>query len=142
MEESKSFITEEGYHFSNLKFNGLDGREEIMNFSDKRLKTLLLVFNPSCNYCVQQYPSWKELAGNIDYSHWRILAVTSEDNYDKIRNHIEEHKLSNIKVGSMSKEDMRQARMLFTPMTLILDTNGDVKKVWPGLWKKGFDLPE
>ena len=91
---------------------------------------------------MQQYPSWKELAGNIDYSHWRILAVTSEDNYDKIRNHIEEHKLSNIKVGSMSKEDMRQARMLFTPMTLILDTNGDVKKVWPGLWKKGFDLPE
>jgi hypothetical protein len=91
---------------------------------------------------VQQYPSWKELAGNIDPSRWRILAVTSEDNYDKIRTHIEEHKLSNIKVGSMSKEDMRRARMLFTPMTLIVDTNGDVKKVWPGLWKKGFDLSE
>jgi peroxiredoxin len=42
----------------------------------------------------------------------------------------------------MSKEDMRRARMLFTPMTLIVDTNGDVKKVWPGLWKKGFDLSE
>lgn len=142
VDESKLFITEEGYHFANLKFHELDGHEEIVNFSDKRLKTLLLVFSPSCNYCVQQYPSWKELAGNIDYNHWRILAVTSEDNYDKIRTHIEAHKLSNIKVGSMSKEDMRQARMLFTPMTLIVDTNGDVKKVWPGLWKKGFDLSE
>ena len=90
VEESKLFVTEEGYRFSNFKFNGLDGHQEIVNFSDQRLKTLLLVFSPSCNYCVQQYPSWKELAGNIDYSHWRVLAVTSEDNYDKIRTHIEE----------------------------------------------------
>jgi hypothetical protein len=142
VEESKLFVTEEGYHFSNLKLNGLDGHQEIVDFSDKQLETLLFVFSPSCNYCVQQYPSWKELAGSIDYSRWRILAVTSEDNYDKIRTHIEEHKLSNIKVGSMSKEDMRRARMLFTPMTLIVDKNGDVKKVWPGLWKKGFDLSE
>jgi peroxiredoxin len=140
VEESKLFVTEEGYKFSRLKFNRLDGHEETVNFSGEGLKTLLFVFSPSCNYCVQQYASWKELAGNLDYTRWRVLAVTSEDSYDKIRAHIEEHGLSDIKVGSMSKEDMRRSRMLFTPMTLIIDANGEVKRVWPGLWKKGFDM--
>ena len=142
VEQSKQFVTDEGYKFSELKFKGLDGHDETVNFSEKKLKTLLLVFSPSCNYCVQQYPNWTELVGKIDYNHWRVLAVTSEDNYDKIKNHIEEHKLSNIKVGSMSKEDIRRARMLYTPMTLALGTDGEVLKVWPGLWKKSFQLPD
>lgn len=78
---------------------------------------------------------------NIDHSRWRVLAVTSEKDIDKIKTHLEEQKLIDIKVGAMSPEDIRRTRMVYTPMTLIVDGNGVVEKVWPGLWKKGFDLP-
>lgn len=135
-------VTEEGYKFSELKVRRLDGGEENLDLSDGKYKTILLVFNTTCRYCVQEYPYWKELAENLDQNRWRIIAVTSEDNADKIKTHIEEYKLNSIKVASMAQADIREARMLFTPMTLFIGTDGEVKKVWPGLWKKGFDLPD
>lgn len=135
VEQSKLFITEEGYNFTDLKFKGLDGNEETINLSDGKHKTLLLVFNTSCQYCVQQYPYWKGLIENLDPAFWRILAVTSEENYDKIKMHLEEHKLNSIKVISISREEMQKSRMGYTPMTLVVDTDGEVKKVWAGLQK-------
>jgi thiol-disulfide isomerase/thioredoxin len=140
-EQSKLFITEEGFRFSSIRLKGLDGREEAVDFPTSKAKTLLLVFNTSCQYCVQEYPYWKELARNLDKEGWRIFAVTSETDLDKIRGHIEEFGLTGIKIGSLPSEDARNARLLYTPMTLAIDSSGEVKKVWPGLWKKGFDLP-
>lgn len=141
VEQSRLLITEEGYSFSDLNIKGLDGSDETINLADGELKTLLFIFSPACNYCVQQYPSWKELYGNLDRNRWRVLAITSDDNYDKIKDHLKEYALNNIKVGIASNTEMRKARMIFTPMTLVVNTDGKVQKVWPGLWKKGFDLP-
>jgi len=78
VEQSKLFVTDEGYNFTELKFKGLDGNEETVDLSDGKHKTLLLVFNTSCDYCVQQYPYWKELIGNLDPTLWRVMAVTFE----------------------------------------------------------------
>lgn len=137
VEQSKLFITEEGYNFTDLKFKGLDGNAESVSLSDGKHKTLLLVFKTSCHYCVQQYPYWKGLVENLDPTLWRILAVTSEDDYDKIKTHLEEYKLkiNSIKVVSISREEMQKSRMLFTPMTLVVDKDGEVIKVWAGLRK-------
>lgn len=135
VEQPKLFVTDEGYKFTELKFKGLDGNEETINLSDGKHKTLLLVFNTSCQYCVQQYPYWKAVIENLDPTFWRILAVTSEENYDKIKTHLEEHKLNSVKVASISREEMQKSRMMYTPMTLVVDTDGEVKKVWAGLQK-------
>lgn len=142
IEQSKLFIVDEGYKFSDLKINRLDGREEVFSFSERKLKTLLFVFNTSCRYCVQQYPYWRELVAKLDNSQWRVVAVTSEENLDKIKEHVAEYKLQNVIVGSMSQADIRQSRLMYTPMTLVVDVDGGVKKVWPGLWTKPFDLPD
>ena len=141
VEQPKLFVTEEGYKFNNLGFKGVDGNEEIINLSDGKQKTLLLIFNTSCQYCEQQYPYWKGLIENLDTTLWRILAVTSEENYDKIKTHLEEHKLQGFKVASISREEMQKSRMLYTPMTLIIGTDGEVKKVWAGL-QKNINLDE
>jgi peroxiredoxin len=140
--QTKQLVTDEGFKFSPLKIKGLDGNEETFDFSPAGVNTLLLVFSPSCQYCVQEYPYWKELVKNLDKERWRVLAVTTETNLDKIKDHVAEFDLTDMKVGSFSAEDARGARLLYTPMTLVVDPNGEVKKVWPGLWKKGFDLPK
>lgn len=141
VEQPKLFVTEEGYKFTDLRFKELNGNEETINLSDGKHKTLLLVFNTSCQYCLQQYPYWKELIENLDPTLWRILAVTSEENYDKIKTHLEEHKLNSVKVASISREEMQKSRMMYTPMTLVVGTDGEVKKVWAGL-RKNINLDD
>ncbi|MGB7202512.1 MAG: hypothetical protein WBD16_09615, partial [Pyrinomonadaceae bacterium] len=71
VEQSKQLVTEEGFKFSDLKIKALDGNEETIGFSDVSPMTLLLVFNTSCEYCVQEYPYWKELVGSLDKDRWR-----------------------------------------------------------------------
>ncbi|MGB7069549.1 MAG: hypothetical protein WBD22_08645 [Pyrinomonadaceae bacterium] len=63
--------------------------------------------------------------------------MTSDDNSDLIKAHLKEHKFNDVNVGSISPEEMRKSRMLFTPMTLVINADGEVKKVWAGLWKNG-----
>lgn len=135
LSDRKFFTVNFIHDITDLKFKGLDGNEETINLSDGKYKTLLLVFNTSCQYCVQQYPYWKGLVENLDPTLWRILAVTSEEDYDKIKTHLEEHKLNSVKVASVSREEMQRSRMVFTPMSLVIGTDGEVKKVWAGLQK-------
>lgn len=141
LEQSKQSVTEEGYTFSSLKLKQLDGLEEDVNLADGQHTTLLLVFNTGCEYCLQQYPNWNQLTGSLDQSRWRVLAISSESDLDKIKNHLTEHKVINVKAGSVSPKYMVDTRMLFTPMTLVIDPAGNVKKVWAGLWKKDFEIP-
>lgn len=141
LESSKQFITDVGYRFSELSFRALDGSEEKIDLANGESKTLLLVLNSSCQYCKQQYPHWKELMRNIDSRNWRVLAISSEDDLEKLRANLESMDLENIRVGTVAAAEMRKARMLYTPMTIAVDAHGEVKKVWSGLWIKGFDLP-
>ncbi len=140
LENSKQFVTDVGYRFSELSFRGEGGTEERINLADGKSKTILLVFNSSCQYCRQQYPYWKELIKNLDTGTWRVFAISSEDDPIKMKAYLEEYNIENIQVGSVASADMRRARMLLTPMTLAVDRDGEVKKVWGGLWTKGFDL--
>jgi|CXWL01.1.fsa_nt_gi peroxiredoxin len=141
LERSRQVVTEEGYRFSELSFRGMDGNEEKINLANGESKTLLLVFNSSCQYCKQQYPLWKELALKLDAGNWKVLAISSEEDLEKLKAIIKDENFENIKVGSVGTDEMRRARMLFTPMTIAVDGTGEVKKVWTGLWTKGFDLP-
>jgi hypothetical protein len=141
LEQVKRAVTEEGYTFSTLKFKGLDGNDETVNLADGKKKTLLLVFNSDCTYCLQQYPFWKELVVTLDSKIWRVFAITSEDNFEKINTLLVEQKMDSIKVASISREEIRKARLVFTPMTIAVGSDGEVKKVWAGLWK-GKSLDE
>lgn len=139
LENSRQVVTEQGYRFSELDVRDLDGNQEKIDLADGQSKTLLLVFNSSCQYCKQQYPHWNEAIKSLDPS-WRILAISSEDDSEKLKTHIEEQKIENIRVGTIAAVEMRRARMLFTPMTVAIDAKGEVVKVWAGLWTRGFNL--
>lgn len=142
LERAKQFVTEEGYQFSSLHIRGAGGSEEKIDLANGELKTLLLIFNSECEYCWQQYPYWRELVKRQEVKNWRILAISSEDDAEKLKSHLASQKIENIKVGTLEMGEMRKARMLFTPMTIVVDMNGEVKKVWPGLWTKEFDLQD
>lgn len=139
LNNSKQFVTEEGYRFTKLKIRHGNGIENI-DLADGRLKTVLLVFNTGCQYCYQQYPYWKTLTRDLDPHVWRVIAVSSEGDYETVKAHFEQNGIDNLKVGLIDMKEMHRHRLLFTPMTLVLDSNGTVKKVWTGLRTGEFGL--
>lgn len=140
LEQSKQLVTDEGYRFSELAVRDLEGGESNIALADAQVGTVLLIFNTSCEYCLQQYPYWVKLTESIDQDRWRVIALTSENDAEKIKPYVEDHKIPNAQIATMPLAEFRKARMLYTPMTLVIDRQGEVKKVWPGL-NKDFVLP-
>ncbi len=138
--QSKKFVTDVGYRFSGLTARTLDGKEESLFFSHDGKQTFLFVFRPSCGYCLQQYPYWQSLIKSVDHEKWRIVAITSEMDTDVIRKHLEDNGLGGLDARTMPADEMAAARLGYTPMTLHVNSDGFVIRVWPGLWTGGFDL--
>lgn len=137
---SKRFVTDVGYKFADVPSTSVSGENAPITFGADGKSTLLLVFNTNCEYCLQQYPSWRGLVGSLDRNKWNIIAVTTQSDSNLIKTHLDENELTGIDVRVVSAEEISKARMAYTPMTVSVDSDGVVRNVWPGLWAKGFSL--
>lgn len=140
LEQSKKFVTDVGYRFSDLNVKTLEEKEETLSLSQDGKQTLLFVFRTSCEYCLQQYPYWRSLISSVDRNKWNVVAVTSEEDPVLISQHLKENGMEGTETRIISAEDMVSARLAYTPMTLTLNSDGIVTRVWPGLKTNGFDL--
>lgn len=98
------------------------------------------MFNTNCKYCLQQYPYWRKLLQYSRDNNINVLALTSESDSAKIKSHVENEGLSEFDVKMIAVDDMRSSRLAYTPMTVFINSEGVVKKVWAGLWTNGFIL--
>lgn len=139
LETSKQFVTEKGYKFSSLPGVSLNGISAPLVLEGQDKQTLFLVFSSKCEYCLQQYPHWKSLLARMDRSRWNIIGVTADSDAALINEHLEENGLSGLPVHMIASEEMRRARLGFTPMTVAVDVTGEVIDVWAGLTSTGFE---
>lgn len=137
---SKRFVTDVGYKFAEVPSSSVSGENAPITFGADGKETVLLVFNTNCEYCLQQYPYWKQLVGSLDRNKWNIIAVTTQSDSNLIRTHLEENELAGIDVRLLSTEEIVKARLAYTPMTVLVDSGGVVRNVWPGLWAEAFSL--
>lgn len=136
---SRQAIIEVGYRFTEMEVGRLDGSTEIVDFASGQNRTVIFVFHPSCQYCVQQYRFWLE-ATNSAPSDLQFIAISSESNIEHLREHVANHGLDGIRIAVASAAELRKSRMSFTPLTVLVDRDGKVENVWPGLWTTGFDF--
>ncbi|MEQ1603481.1 MAG: hypothetical protein ABL999_01280 [Pyrinomonadaceae bacterium] len=134
LELSKLTATDIGFKFPVIAGNSISGIEESYSLEDSQKKTLLLVFSPYCEYCQQQYPTWRRTIEQLDPSRWRVLGLTGEKDPAIVEKHLEQMNIGNIKVLLISPNDLRKTRLLYTPMTIVVNTAGQAENVWPGLW--------
>ncbi len=142
LSRSKQFVTEIGYKFSTVPAVNLNGDEASLNFDSDGKRTAVFVFNTNCEYCIQQYPGWKDLINSLDRRQWNVIGVTSETDSSIIAKHLKENDLAELDVRIVSSKAIADARLGFTPMTILVDSQGLVGKVWAGLWTKGFNLDD
>ncbi len=127
---------EEGYKFTKLDANDLENNPHSLEFSGSDRNTVIFYFSPKCYYCIQIYPQWLEIVKRANPNKWRILFITRRINNNDIKAHLNSNGLGNVEVYSVSSADASKARLTFTPMTIVVDPNGEVEKVWTGLWKR------
>jgi peroxiredoxin len=106
-----------------------------INYADSS-KTVLLVFAPGCAACDRVAPYWREIEkASRRSSQYRIFAMSLGDEPGSsaflAANGLNSEMLANIDAG------MRQAyKISLTPMTIVVDSNGNVEKVWAGVFNQ------
>lgn len=142
LDQAKRFVPDAGYQFDTISATTLDGDDAPIVFTQDGKSTILLIFNTNCQYCLQQYPYWRELVTSVNRNEWNIIAISSERDTDIIGKHLEEHGLSNIDVRVVQSSEISKGRLGYTPMTLTVDSTGILQQVFAGLWTKDFGVSE
>ena len=129
----------EGEVVASITGVGLDGRSYELNYGKDERKHLLLYFSPSCTYCVQQAPLWRDILNKVDGNRVEVLGLVS-DKLDKqaVYTHAEElgyfKTKSPLPVIFATNETLTRYRLVATPTTLLIGKNGTVEHVWVGKW--------
>jgi peroxiredoxin len=108
------------------------GKALSVRYGTDSRKTLVLVFSPTCQFCAQNWPRWKELMGGLDQQAVRPIGVdvtsTSSPAF------LSEHDLSGIPVFlRVPPQIVVSYRFQVTPQTILVDSHGKVEKVWSGV---------
>jgi peroxiredoxin len=125
---------EEGDTLGVFQAKNLKGEEVEIDYSQSK-KNILLFFRTTCGYCEKQMPYWKELASGADKQNYKVAAITTETNTQAIENYIQKYKIQDWKVLIIAPEEAQTAKLLATPVTIVVDNKGVVEKVWTGMWQ-------
>lgn len=131
-----------GDRVQNFSGKNLNGEIIKIDFSDTSKKRFLLYFTPTCKYCKQQFPEWKDLISQAKDKNIEVFGVVSEnENKEAIENY-----LNSLDCGTSSatplqllfipNETLRNYKLSLTPTTILLSGNGIVEQNWIGKWKE------
>jgi len=129
----------EGEVVASIAGMGLDGRPYELNYDKDERKHLLFFFSPTCTYCVQQAPLWRDILNKVDCNRVEVLGLVS-DKLDKqaVYTHAEElgyfKTKASLPVIFATNETLGRYRLVATPTTLLISKNGTVEHVWVGKW--------
>ena len=119
-----------GDFFNELNVKDLNDNERKINFADG--KRILYFFRTTCGYCKKQMGYWKNLAALNKY---RLTAITTETDTQAVKNYLREYEVENWDVVTTSPEQAQKFKLLVTPITIVVNNDGIVEKVWTGLWQ-------
>lgn len=122
-------------------FVGIDlsGQPYTLDYKKDGRQHLLLFFSPSCPYCVQQAPLWRDMLNRLDRNRFDVVAVVG-DKEDKaaVTTHVEELGYLKAKVPPsivfLGQEALTRYKLVATPTTLLINDSGKVEHVWVGKW--------
>lgn len=124
-----------GTIISSLKGLDVDGRVLDFDLQLNTKRTVLLVFSPTCTFCVKNMPMWNHLLKTIDQNSYQVIAVSIKR--EGTKEYITEYGLSSIPViAELSVEDSLAYNFNATPMTVLISSDGKVEKSWAGLLSK------
>jgi peroxiredoxin len=129
----------EGEVVTSIAGSDLNGRPYQLSYMNDERKRLIFYFSPSCSYCVQQAPLWRDVLNKLDSSRVDVLGLLS-DKEDKKAVFAHAEELGYFKTRTpmpllfVSNESLARYKLMATPTTLLVSNAGNVERVWVGKW--------
>lgn len=119
----------------------LNGHPYKVQFENDGKRQLLLFFSPSCPYCVQQGPIWRDMLNWVDSSRINVVGIVGDkEEKQEVANHAEALGYFKTKIAlpvvSVGDETLARYKLTATPTTLLIDGSGRVQHAWVGKWDK------
>jgi peroxiredoxin len=127
-----------GENFSDFVALDSENRPVPIN-SEAKIKKVIFLFSTSCPYCKKQNAYWIDCLKQIDRSKYKVIALFNErEERQKVAEYLDKHGYSEadspLKLLFSPDDTLQKYKLRSTPITLVLDENSVVEKVWLGLW--------
>lgn len=129
---------ETGDKVSGFAAKNLNGETVRIDFSKNTNKRFLLYFTPTCQYCKQQFPEWKELILQSKDKNIELFGIVSENEskatIEKYLNSFDcgENSETPLQVLFVSNEILKNYKLNLTPTTILVSADGIVEQSWVG----------
>jgi peroxiredoxin len=121
-----------------LAANTLSGQRQGINYAD-RAKTVLLVFSPQCPACEQTLPYWREIKESCARNQYQIFGISLDDGA-KTNAFLASNGLTLETFVGIEAETKGAYKLSLTPLTIVIDSNGKVERIWPGVFSREMKL--
>ena len=117
----------------------LDGHPYQLDYKQDGRQRLILFFSPTCPYCQQQSPLWRDLLDKIDSNRFNVVGVVS-DREDKQLVSAYADGAGYFKTKTplplvfFDSDSLGSYKLTATPTTLLINEAGQVQHAWVGKW--------
>ncbi|HKR14834.1 MAG TPA: TlpA disulfide reductase family protein [Pyrinomonadaceae bacterium] len=117
----------------------LNGQPYQVEYVNGGRKQLLMFFSPSCQYCVQQAPGWRDVLNQIDSNRFNVVGIVGDrEDKQEVTQHADGLGYFKTKVAlpvvAVNSETLARYKLTATPTTLLIDSSGKVEHAWVGKW--------
>jgi hypothetical protein len=124
-------LPSEGTMLPPLEGIDLAGHHIVVPFDGNR-ETLLLVFSPTCHFCMLNWPTWQTITARLDQRSVRVVYANLSNKLDLP--YVSEHRMSQGQIlAQTDAKSILAYRLQLTPETMLIGANGKMQAVWPGL---------
>jgi peroxiredoxin len=137
---NKSPISPETYHLNpgdlvdTLHGKDLLGKDFNIMYGQDSRKVILLVFSPKCKFCDLNISTWQTLVEKIDKSSYNVIALSLVRTGAK--EYLDKYNLGSVPlIVDVPANELKDYKIIGTPLTLLISSDGKIEKVWNGLIK-------
>jgi thiol-disulfide isomerase/thioredoxin len=117
----------------------LNGHPYQLDYKKDGRQRLILFFSPTCPYCQQQSPLWRDLLDKVDSNRFTVVGVVS-DREDKQLVSAYADRSGYFKTKTplplvfFDSDSLGSYKLTATPTTLLINEAGMVENEWVGKW--------
>jgi thiol-disulfide isomerase/thioredoxin len=117
----------------------LDGHPYQLDYKKDGRQRLILFFSPTCPYCQQQSPLWRNLLDKIDSNRFSVVGVVSEREDKQLVSAYADgagyfKTKTPLPLVFFDSDSLGDYKLTATPTTLLINEAGIVEHAWIGKW--------
>jgi hypothetical protein len=111
----------------------ISGNKVTYEYGRDSRETLLLVFSPTCHACDENWPKWNRLIQSVDTRSTRLV-IANISGAPVSADYVARHNIAAVPlVAEVSAESQQAYRLAYTPQTILIGSDGKVRKVHTGV---------